>query len=70
MIHEENVGALYEKIVNASYRLFSGVVCFACACAFSARAKTVIGVAVNANPATATRLVTKVQIACAMVAPW
>src|SRR5262245_59560297 len=50
---------------SRSYRLFSGMVCWACAYAFSAPAKTASGAAVSASPATAVRLVIEVETDCA-----
>jgi hypothetical protein len=53
---------------SRSYRLFSGVVCAACAYALSAPAQTAIGAtaAVSASPATTLRLVTEVETVCDM----
>src|SRR5262245_551882 len=50
---------------SRSYRLFSGMVCWACAYAVSAPAKIASGVAVSASPAAALRLVIEVETDCA-----
>src|SRR5579859_3376569 len=52
---------------SRSYRLFSGMVCLACAYALFAPANTVIGAAVRASPATTLRLEIELEIAGAMV---
>src|SRR5262245_49143811 len=52
--------AMANMAPSRSYRLFSTMVCAACACALSAAANTDSGAAVNASTATALRLVTKV----------
>src|SRR6476646_5474316 len=50
---------------SRSYRLFSGVVCLACAYALSAAANA-IGEALSASPATMLRLVIEVEMSCAI----
>src|ERR1700694_1873717 len=48
-----------------SYRLFSGMICLACACALSPPAKAT-GATASASPATTPRLVIEVETACVM----
>src|SRR5262245_42318818 len=52
---------------SRSYKLFSGLVCVACAWALSAAANTVIGAVATASPATTLRLVIELETDCAAV---